>query len=459
MQAGPFTERATETYAGLPLKEAVEILLDRWGIPHIYAGSADDLFFAQGFNAARDRLWQLDLWRRRGLGLMAQVLGPGYVARDRAARLFLYRGPMELEWQAYGCEVRSVIEPFVAGINSYIGLTGRRPELLPAEFASLGYAPALWQSEDVLRIRAHGRYRNVSSEVQRACVLRDFGPHAEALRVLLEPDTELVVPPGLDLTLITPEILRDYELATAPPGALSPGPGPAMPGSNNWAISGWRTATGRPILANDPHRGLEVPSLRYLAHLVGPGLDVIGGGEPALPGISVGHNGRVAFGLTVIPVDNEDLYVYETDGPGGTRYRYGDGWEDMEVVSSAIPVRGGESVEVELRFTRHGPVVHQPAGHPAAFGVRAAWLLPGMAPYVAGIGLMAAGNWEEFRTAARGWGSPGRTWSTPIPMTTSGGSPRPSCRSGATGMGCCPCLAMAAMSGTGSSPPLTSRSS
>ncbi len=400
------TRSPAETYPGLPLRGPVEILLDRWGIPHIYAGCAEDAFFAQGFNAARDRLWQMDLWRRQGLGLLSEVLGPGYIARDRAARLFLYRGPMEQEWAAYGCELKAVIEPFVAGINSYVALTARRPDLLPAEFRSLRYQPATWRASDVLKIRGHGRNRNVSSEVTRALILRDFGPQAEALRVLLEPGTELTVPDGLDLSLITADILADYELATMPLDIFSRGLGPAAEGSNNWAISGQRTASGRPILASDPHRAVTVPSLRYLAHLVCPGLNVIGGGEPVLPGISIGHNGQVAFGLTVLPVDQEDLYVYETDA-SGSRYRYAGDWEPMEIIAEAIPVRGSTAADVVLKFTRHGPVVHQIAERQAAFTVRAAWLQPGTAPYVAAIALMQAGNWAEFRTAAQGWGAPG----------------------------------------------------
>ncbi len=395
-----------QTYPALPLRGAVEILLDRWGIPHIYAGCEQDAFFAQGFNAARDRLWQMDLWRRQGLGLLSEALGPGYIARDRAARLFLYRGPMEQEWAAYGCELKAVIEPFVAGLNSYVALIARRPDLLPAEFRLLGYQPATWQSDDVLKIRGHGRYRNVSSEVTRALILRDFGPEAEALRVLLEPDTALTVPAGLDLSLITADILRDYDLATAPLDIFSRGLEPAAEGSNNWAIAGRRTASGRPILASDPHRAVTVPSLRYLAHIVCPGLNIIGGGEPVLPGISIGHNGKVAFGLTVLPVDQEDLYVYETDA-GGSRYKYGDGWEPMEIVCETIAVRGGAPVDAILKFTRHGPVVHEAPDRGAAFSVRAAWLQPGMAPYVASIALMRSGDWAQFRAAAGVWGSPG----------------------------------------------------
>jgi penicillin G amidase len=423
-----------QVHAGLPMSGPAEILLDCWGIPHIYAGNAADAFFAQGFNAARDRLWQLDVWRRQGLGLLAEAFGPGYIARDRAARLFLYRGPMDTERAAYGCELEGVLGPFVAGINEYIKLTARHRDLLPVEFQSLGYQPGIWHPDDVLRIRSHGLFRNVGSEVTRARILHEFGPEADALRELLDPATELTVPAGLDLSLITSDVLRDYTLATTPPDLSSLRPdgrssgdrrfgdrslgdlssvdrsfrdlGAPDSGSNNWAISGRRTASGRPIMASDPHRAVTAPSLRYLAHLVCPEFSVIGGGEPALPGISVGHNGRAAFSFTVFPADQEDLYVYETD-VAGSRYRYRDGWEPMQVISEAIPVRGGDPVEVELKFTRHGPVVHETPRRQAAFSVRAAWLEPGMAPYLASVGLMRAGDWEEFRAAAASWGAPG----------------------------------------------------
>jgi penicillin G amidase len=403
--APPDSRPVSLVYTVPSLRGPAEILLDPWGVPHIYASCPEDAFFAQGFNAARDRLWQLDLWRRQGLGLLSEVLGPGYLARDRAARLFLYRGPMEDEWSSYGCDLKAVITPFVEGINEYVRLTAARPGLLPPEFRALGFQPATWQPEDVLRIRGHGRYRNVHSEVARAMILHEFGPAAEALRVLLEPDTRLVIPEGLDLSLITTGILRDYDLATTPAEPLHQGG--VGGGSNNWVISGRRTASGRPILANDPHRALSVPSLRYLVHLACPGMNVIGGGEPVLPGISIGHNGRLAFGLTVLPVDQEDLYVYETDTAGGSRYRYQGDWEQMEITTETVPVRGAEPAEVELKFTRHGPVVHEMPGRRAAFSVRAAWLQPGMVPYLAGIGLMRAGDWDEFRTAAHGWGAPG----------------------------------------------------
>ncbi|OEU92302.1 PbsX family transcriptional regulator [Streptomyces abyssalis] len=395
------------------LSAPVEIRIDRWGVPHLYAASRRDLFLAQGFNAARDRLFQLDLWRRRGLGLLSEVFGEEYLEGDRAARLFLYRGTMEEEWSAYGPDVEPAARAFTAGINAYVELCRRRQAPLPPEFALLGYGPSFWDPSDVARIRSHGLHYNLGEEVSRALTLRDFGPEAEDLRRVREPSPHrLRVPDGLDLSVIPDDVLRVYRLATVPPWAAPPGgqqtaSRAGLDGSNNWVLSASRTATGRPMLANDPHRALTLPSLRYLVHLSAPGLDVIGAGEPALPGVSIGHNGRIAFGLTIFPIDQEDLYVYTTDPADPTRYRYRGGWESMVRVTETVPVAGGEDVEAELWFTRHGPVIRQLPERNAAFAVRAAWLEPGMAPYLGSMNYMGAQNAAEFTDAMRRWGSPG----------------------------------------------------
>ncbi|MFG3259556.1 penicillin acylase family protein [Streptomyces sp. NPDC048172] len=414
-----------ETRYEVPGLEApVEILVDRWGVPHLYAASRHDLFLAQGFNAARDRLFQLDLWRRRGLGLLAEVFGAEYVAHDRAARLFLHRGDMAEEWAAYGPGTEEMTRAFVAGINAYVALCEAEPGLAPPEFGLLGYAPARWDAEDVPRIRSHGLAYNLQDEVARARTLRDFGPEAEELRKVREPAPHaLRVPEGLDLSVIPDDVLRVYELATVAPWAAGAAPRQGLDGSNNWVLAPSRTATGRPLLANDPHRPVSFPSLRYLAHLTAPGLDVIGAGEPALPGISIGHNGRIAFGLTIFPVDQEDLYVYRTR-PGAPRaYAYGGGWEEMDTVTETIPVRGGPPVEAELCFTRHGPVVRELPERNAAFAVRAAWLGPGMAPYLGSAGYMGAESADAFTDAMRRWGAPGENQVYATPDGTIGWRP------------------------------------
>ena len=395
------------------LNSPVDILVDRWGVPHIYASSADDAFFAQGFNAARDRLWQIDLWRRRGLGLLSEAFGPSFVEKDRASRLFLYRGEMRREWLSYGSDTKRVVAAFVSGVNEYVRLTEENSDLLPEEFELAGYRPAYWSPEDVALIRSHGLYKNAAFETERARVLREYGPETDALRSRLEPPREVVVPEGLDLSVIPDDVLAVYELATTPPVlganlAANPAGAEKPPeGSNNWAVSPSRTATGRPILANDPHRALSVPSLRYVAHLSAPGMDVIGAGEPALPGISIGHNGTIAFGLTIFSIDQEDLYVYETSPENPDEYRYKNRWEPMEVERQTVPVRDGVPVEVELKFTRHGPVIYEDPERRVAFAVRAAWLEPGMAPYLGSMDYMRAKDWDDFLAAMNRWGSPG----------------------------------------------------
>ncbi|WP_405806596.1 penicillin acylase family protein [Streptomyces sp. NBC_01187] len=408
------------------LREPVEILVDRWGVPHLYAGSRADLFLAQGFNAARDRLFQLDLWRRRGLGLLAEVLGERYVEHDRAARLFLYRGDMALEWSAYGPGTEEMARSFVAGINAYVTLcrdtSGAGADLTPPEFALLGYGPALWDPADVARIRSHGLFYNLHDEVRRALTLRDFGPGAEELRKVREPHRPLNVPEGLDLDVIPDDVLRVYDMATTAPWSPN-APRQGLDGSNNWVLGPSRTATGRPLLANDPHRPVTLPSLRYLAHLSAPDLEVIGAGEPALPGVSIGHNGHIAFGFTIFPVDQEDLYVYRTHPDDPRSYAYGDGWERMTRVTEPIPVRGQEPVEAELWFTRHGPVIRESPERQAAFAVRAAWLGPGMAPYLGSAGYMDARTPDAFTEAMRDWGAPGENQVYAAPDGTIGWRP------------------------------------
>ncbi|HET6969668.1 MAG TPA: penicillin acylase family protein, partial [Phenylobacterium sp.] len=362
-----------EDHAIPGLAQPAELIVDRWGIPHIYAKSARDAFFLQGWNAARDRLWQIDLWRKRGLGRLSASLGPAYLAQDRAARLFLYRGDMVAEWAAYDPQGREAVVAFTAGVNAYVAEVKAGAQPLPVEFKLTHSQPETWSPEDVLRIRSHALVSNVTSEVARARTVCAGGVAADALRRKLEPAHKLTVPKGLDPCVVPADVLKDYVLATEP---VTFGKAAdkslaqvieerSAEGSNNWVISAAHSATGRPILANDPHRPVGVPSLRYIAHLDAPGLSIIGAGEPALPGVSFGHNDATAFGITIFYIDQEDLYVYETKGDA---YRYMGGLEPMKVVRETIEVKGEAPREVELRFTRHGPVVWQDAAH--AFAIR-----------------------------------------------------------------------------------------
>ncbi len=402
-----------ETLIAPGLEAAAEIIVDEWGIPHIYAGSLHDVFFAQGCNAARERLWQIDLWRKRGLGLLSESFGPAYVDQDRATRLFLYRGDMEAEWAAYGPDARSWSEAFIAGINAYVGLVRSGSAPLPVEFELTASTPALWEAADLVRIRSHGISNNAEAEAIRARVVAAGGTRADRLRRKLEPEHALRIPEGLDPADIPADLMAVYVLATkevsfAPPDQAGPSDTDRAAeaetqGSNNWAIAPSRTATGRAMLASDPHRVLGAPSIRYVAHLNAPGLSVMGAGELHLPGITIGHNDRIAFGITTFMVDQADVYVYELNPDNPRQYRYAGGWEDMQVVHETVAVKGEAAREVELEFTRHGPVLKlDPEAH-RAFALRSVWWEPGAASYFGAARYQTARDWPAFKGALAHW--------------------------------------------------------
>jgi penicillin amidase len=410
------------------LIDTVTISVDRWGIPHIRASNLTDLFFAQGFNAARDRLWQIDLWRKRGLGLLAADFGPGYLEQDRASRLFLYRGDMVAEWACYSPDAQDICEAFIRGINAYIDFAAGDPERLPVEFLERGTRPAKWLAEDVVRIRSHALMRNAISEVTRANVMAGAGEEADLLRQNLDPPTAPQVPDGLDLGSIPMEVLDIFKLALLPVSfgqerlAASLDTAEAWrritphgevvreangQGSNNWVIAGTKTETGRPILANDPHRVHAVPSLRYLVHLSCPEFDGIGAGEPTSPGIMIGHNGRIAFGLTLFfGPDQEDVYVYETAPEDPELYRYREGWERMRRIEERVTVKGAPDQVHLLKFTRHGPVVFEDPAQRRAYAVRSVWFEPGAAPYFVSISSMRAPDHATFARDMTRWAVP-----------------------------------------------------
>ena len=214
-------DAAPATFAVPGLEQPADVLIDRWGVPHLYAGTTYDAFVAQGFVAARDRLWQMDLWRKRGLGEMAKDFGPAWVDNDLSARAVLFRGDMYREWLAYGSDAKRVAEAFTAGVNAYVAQTRTRPELLPAEFKLLSYKPAVWSAEDVVRIRHHGLTLNFTSEIDRAAALcpgGEAGARADWLRRELDPPVTPKLPDGLDpCALPSAALKRAYLLATDAP--------------------------------------------------------------------------------------------------------------------------------------------------------------------------------------------------------------------------------------------------
>lgn len=378
----------------------VEIVRDRYGIPHIFAEDDRDLFFAQGFVAAQDRLFQVDWWRRVANGETSEILGKQALEADRFARLLKYRGDMEAEWSSYSPDAKEIATAFTAGINAGIDEFGKD---LPIEYQILGYAPKRWRPEDILgRMSGIIMTRNFQLEVIRAQLIARVGLEKARLIAPTDPPRPFAPAPGLDLAGIDKDILAGYYAATKALGFT-----PAQTQSNNWVVSSARSDSGSPLLANDPHRALAVPSLRYIVHLKSRNWNVIGAGEPALPGIALGHNENIAWGITIVAADQADLFVEETNPEDAAQYKVANRWEKMKVIREKVAVKGEkEPVEMELRFTRHGPVLHQDAKRNRAFTLKWTGSEPGGAAYLGGLALGRANNKKEFLKALQSWKMP-----------------------------------------------------
>ncbi len=411
------------------LDQPVEILKDKWGISHIYAETEHDLFFAQGYSAARDRLFQFEIWRAQATGTTAEILGPRMIERDQGTRLFKFRGPMADELSHYHPRGVDIVSAFVHGVNAYIDEALDNPDALPLPFKLLGIQPKHW-TEEVVISRHQGLLGNIGQELNTGRAVCTIGEDkVRDLQYYHPHDPLLTLDPMIDCdSLVKNDILKLYNAYRAtlrfePEDlVLAENRNSAQDfqqiastllledqnlqkhdlddiGSNNWVVSGDLTQDGWPMMINDPHRAQSVPSLRYWVHLVGPGWNVIGGGEPEIPGISIGHNEQGAWGLTVFGTDGEDLMVYETNPANPDQYRYQGRWEDMRIIEEIIEVKGADPVTVELKYTRHGPVTFEDSDKNLAYAVRPAWMEVGGAPYLASLRMDQATNWEEFREA------------------------------------------------------------
>ena len=292
------------------LEDTVEILTDRWGVAHIYANNEHDLFFAQGYSAAKDRTFQFELWRRQATGTVAEILGRRELDRDIGTRLHMFQKDMTQELNHYHPHGEAIINAYVDGINAFIDATERSPDLLSMEFELLGIKPGKWTPAVVIS-RHQGLLSNVTTELRLGRAVAAIGPDKVRELDWFRPgEPVLALDPAIDGARLEDDILHFYEafrrpvvfepedlvasyrndnasfqrLAAAAETFISNGDGTDAIGSNNWVVSGRLTQTGYPYVVNDPHRVLAAPSLRYFVHLKAPGWNVIGGGEPVLPG-------------------------------------------------------------------------------------------------------------------------------------------------------------------------------
>src|SRR6202790_1084867 len=407
------------------LEHQVTVLRDSWGVPHIYAQSQHDLFFAQGFVTAQDRLFQMELWKRVGQGRLAEIFGPSYLQRDINARRLAYRGSPVEDFASYAPDAQQILEAFTQGVNAEIARrTATGGPGLPLEFQLAGFAPEPWKPEDCLmRMAGFPVTRNAITELLHAQLVTLLGAKKASALLGFDPPIELETFPQLNLSGLTPQLLHnlqgsDSSLTMPAPGtaalALPEEDGSSKWASNNWVVSGKLTSTGRPLLSNDPHRTVDkVPSLRYIVHLVAPGWDVIGATEPGTPGVQDGHNSRVAWGWTIFGMDQQDLYLEELDPKDPLRYKTENGFERMVVQKSTFRVKGNPRNAsavlggiVDLKFTRHGPVLWEdPATH-RALALRWVGAEPGTAGYMASLTLDRVQSWNDFEEAVKRWKLP-----------------------------------------------------
>lgn len=397
------------------LAENVEIVRDANAVPHIFAQSREDALFALGFVHAQDRLFQMDFQRRVGAGRLSEVLGEATLDTDKFLRTLGVYNVARKTLPNLDPETQGALEAYAAGVNAFLA---QRKGALPPEFLILGYTPEPWTPADSLvwlKMMAWDLSGNWSDELMRARLLKVLPPERVA---------QLWPPYPGDAPVALPDFSALYKkLPLESLAAIAPKPLPPGSGSNNWVLSGARTVTGKPLLANDPHLALQTPALWYLAQLSAPGLSVTGATLPGLPLVVLGHTDQVAWGFTNTGPDTQDLFLERLRG---NRYLTPNGWQPVKVRREVIRVKGQADVTLDVRETRHGPLVSDVSGDAAdvaevdgvgtsgagedgttyalAFGWTA--LRTDDRSMEAGLELNSVQNWDDFTAALRNFHAP-----------------------------------------------------
>ncbi len=437
----------------------VDIYRDKMGIPHIYASSTHDLFFAQGYVHAQDRFWQMDFWRHIGSGRLSEMFGEGQVDTDSFLRTLGWRQVAEKEYQMLSPESKATIDSFTEGVNAYIQERG--PIELSLEYLILtgvlnpDYKIEPWTPVNSLtwgKAMAWDLGGNMDDEIERAILLKTLTP--EQLTELYPgyPEDYPVIVPAIEENIIMdaggqkPNSIADFNSMNLNLQAVADklklmesALGPTGPdiGSNSWVVSGALTTTGKPFLANDMHLGIQMPSIWYQNSLhclpknEACPFDVTGFSFPGVPGVMAGHNDRVAWGFTNLGPDVQDLYIEKVNPENPDQYEVNGEWVDFEIRKETIKVGGGDPVELTVRISRHGPVISDTFGAlkdnvdpeknpeatpfkdksgvelPENYVIALAWTaLTPNSPFEAIWGFDKSQNWEEFRAAARMWTVP-----------------------------------------------------
>jgi penicillin amidase len=386
------------------LRQPVKVIHDRWGVPHIYAHNEHDLFFAQGFVQAQDRLFQMDVSRRVGAGRLSEVVGPSGLASDRFARMCGWPRAASAQVAGGDPETLDLAEAFAAGVNAFIN-QGK----LPIEFSLLAYKPDPWRVLDSAAwgtVLAWGLSVNWETELMRAALIETLGPQKAAdLTPTYDHDYTTILPETQIGARLAEALVEAYHQAAShlPLGSVPVGHGV---GSNNWVVNGQRTASGRPILANDPHLPPFFPPFWYENHLVGGRYNVAGFTMPGIPGVVIGHNEHVAWGVTNAFPDIQDVYVERLHPQEPDLYEIAGKWKAMEIVSETIKVRGHRPTVEKVRYTDHGPIISDliPEEH-RTLALR--WVSHEPNNHLRAIlETNRAYDWDTFRHGLRHWGFP-----------------------------------------------------
>ncbi|MBV6451052.1 MAG: Acyl-homoserine lactone acylase QuiP [Anaerolineales bacterium] len=427
----------------------VDIYRDHMGIPHIYATTAHDLFFAQGYVHAQDRFWQMDFWRHIGSGRLAEMF-PSQADTDAFLRTLGWRVTAEQEYAQLDADSKAIVDSYTAGVNAYI--TGKEDINLSLEYALLGlpilapdYKIEPWTPIHSLtwgKAMAWDLRANMDEEIQRAVLMKTLTPEQIAELFPAYPaDHPVIVNKIGDLTSASaPTPASAFDIPDATLAALQKnaslldvalGPAGDGIGSNSWAVSGKLSSTGMPILANDPHLGIQMPSIWYQIHLECKPVseacpfNVAGFSFAGVPGVVIGHNEHVAWGFTNVGPDVMDLYIERVNPDNPNQYEVNGEWVNFETRKETINVAGGDPIEMTVRLTRHGPVISDDFGPlknvgdpedkefvpfkdrsgielPEQYVIALKWTaLSPSTPFKAIWGFNTAKNWDDFRAAAQ----------------------------------------------------------
>jgi penicillin amidase len=409
------------------LTSNVQVVRDPLGIPHIYADNADDLFFAEGYVQAQDRLWQMEYNRRIGHGTLSEMFGAATIKQDRFLRTIGLGRAAEADVTAMSDSDKRPLQAFANGVNAFIDA---HRDNLPIEFTILGIQPAPWQPVDTVawgKVMAYNLGGDYEAELLRASLIDKLGAAKEKELVLPYPATgPFTIPPEAKnyQSQMTDE---KWQMTNVPIGApdwkaiaqinASLGLRDEAVGSNNWVVDGTKSATGKPLLANDPHLGIQMPSIWYEMglHCV-PKSDacpynVTGYTFPGVPGIVIGHNDRIAWGVTNVGPDVQDLYVEKINPQNPNQYEYQGKWEELQVVDEPIKVKNVVSETLHVQITRHGPIMT-----PVLPGVTQPLALQWTALrdrsrlFESVLMIDRAQNWNDFRAALRLWDVPSQNF-------------------------------------------------